>query len=161
MLSVTIFCSMTSVDNHLRPAKVLAFLFVGLLCLTGCAEKGPEVVRLQGSIYGTGCSVTYLHDKQTPPEADIKAALLDAFDVVNRSMNTYDPSSTISQFNASPVGEPFELDWDFAYVFNDGKTILPYIGIYRSVLSSTFASHYHTLSRLKYELCLGSQLKTG
>lgn len=114
---------MTSVDNHLRPAKVLAFLFVGLLCLTGCAEKGPEVVRLQGSIYGTGWSVTYLHDEQTPPEADIKAALLDAFDVVNRSMNTYDPSSTISQFNASPVGEPFELDWDFAYVFNEAKKI--------------------------------------
>ena len=46
----------------------------------------------------------------------VKTEIESAFELVNQSMNHYDPESLISDFNQLPPGEPIEVDWDFAYV---------------------------------------------
>lgn len=104
----------------LRPALGL----VVLLCvLVGCTEQVVEPVRLQGTTFGTGWSLVYVPDATTPPVEEVRGALEAAFEVVNASMNTYDPTSIISRFNRLPAGESMEVDWDFAYVFNEARNI--------------------------------------
>ncbi|MDG1066548.1 MAG: FAD:protein FMN transferase [Luminiphilus sp.] len=104
---------------RLRPAIVLVVLFLGL---QGCAESS-NVVELQGRIYGTGWSLVYLQEQALPAPDVVEKAVLAAFDVVNISMNTYDPQSLISAFNAQPAGEGMEVDWDFTYVLNEAMQI--------------------------------------
>jgi len=103
-----------------RPAVALVVLF--LVLLAGC-ERAPQPVRLQGSVFGTGWSLTYMPIDEGPTPGQVRAALLAAFDTVNASMNTYDPSATISRFNQLSAGEPMEVDWDFTYVFNEARRI--------------------------------------
>ncbi len=105
---------------HQRPAIALVVLV--LVLLTGC-ERAPQPVRLQGSVFGTGWSLTYMPVNEGPTPEQVRVALLAAFDTVNVSMNTYDPNTTISQFNRLPAGESMEVDWDFTYVFNEARRI--------------------------------------
>lgn len=110
---------MTLVVNALRPAFVLV-AFVSLLA--GC-ERHPKPIQLSGGVYGTGWHLTYIPDINTPPPEQVQASLEAAFDIVNVGMNSYDPESTISRFNRAPSGEVVEVDWDFAYVFNEARRI--------------------------------------
>lgn len=103
-----------------RPAIALVVLLIALL--VGC-DRAPQPVRLQGSVFGTGWSLTYMPIDEGPTSAQVREALLSAFDVVNVSMNTYDPDATISRFNRLPAAESIEVDWDFAYVFNEARRI--------------------------------------
>ena len=103
----------------LRPALALVVLLLGIV---GC-EQQPNNVRLTGQVFGTGWSLVYVPAEQTPDRSEVEARLLAAFDVVNQSMNTYDPSSTISRFNALPPGQVMEVDWDFTYVFNEARKL--------------------------------------
>jgi len=103
----------------LRPAIVLVVLLLGFF---GCAESS-RTVELEGRIYGTGWSLVYLPDDSQPSPAVVEAEVLAAFDVVNTSMNTYDPQSLISEFNALPAGAALEVDWDFTYVLNEAMGI--------------------------------------
>lgn len=103
----------------LRPAIVLVVLLLGLL---GCGETS-KVVELQGNIYGTGWSLVYLPDESSPAPEVIEAEVLAAFDVVDASMNTYDPLSRISEFNALPPEKAMEVDWDFTYVLSEAVKI--------------------------------------
>ncbi len=96
-------------------AVVLA-LFLSLVL--GCAGEA-EPVRLSGGIYGTQWTLVYPIDATDKPSGEVKATLEAAFEVVNASMNSYDPNSTLSQFNQLGVGEAVEIDWDFAYVLNE------------------------------------------
>jgi len=104
---------------RLRPAIVLVVLLIGL---QGCA-KSSNVVKLEGSIYGTGWSLVYLPDESLPAPDVVEKAVRAAFEVVNVSMNTYDPQSLISEFNALPADEVMEVDWDFTYVLNEAMKI--------------------------------------
>lgn len=103
-----------------RPAIALVVLLIALL--VGC-DRAPQPVRLQGSVFGTGWSLTYMPIDEGPTPAKVREALLSAFDTVNVSMNTYDPEATISRFNRLPAAEPIEVDWDFTYVFNEARRI--------------------------------------
>lgn len=114
---------MTSVVEHLRCLKRPALLLVVFVVLLAGCERDVEPVRLQGTVFGTAWSLTYLPDDTTPPVSEVRAALESAFDIVNASMNTYDPDSTISRFNALPAKEVMEVDWDFTYVFNEARRI--------------------------------------
>ena len=102
-----------------RPAIVLAFL----LWLSGC-QKAPEGIQLSGPIFGTQWSLVY-HGvvDESVTEERVKEALLEAFSVVDDSMNHYLLSSTLSELNRLPAMEVMEVDWDFALVFNTALDI--------------------------------------
>ena len=96
----------------LRPALLLAFC-----CLAGCAaEERP--VQMGGAIFGTTWSLTYLGAPDEVSPAQVQSEINAAFALVNESMNHYDPSSLISEFNALPAQTPIEVDWDFTYVLS-------------------------------------------
>ena len=97
---------------------MLAFL----LCLSGC-QKASEGVQLTGPIFGTQWSLIYHGVDESVTEEKVKEALLEAFSVVDDSMNHYLPSSTLSELNRLPAMEVMEVDWDFALVFNTALDI--------------------------------------
>ena len=96
-----------------RPAIALAFL----LCLGAC-DSSPKKVQLQGGVFGTTWHVTYHGEPDGLSDNDVEAAITSAFSVVDDSMNNYRASSMLSQLNSLPAGQIFEVDWDFALVFN-------------------------------------------
>jgi thiamine biosynthesis lipoprotein len=96
-----------------RPAIALAFL----LCLGAC-DSSPKKVQLKGAVFGTTWTVTYHGEPDALTDIDVEQAITGAFSVVDDSMNNYRESSTLSQLNSLPAGEVFEVDWDFALVFN-------------------------------------------
>jgi len=95
--------------RRLRPALLLAFC-----CLAACSGERPQ--QLGGNIFGTTWSATYQHAPDDFSAEAVKTEIESAFELVNLSMNHYDPESVISDFNQLPPGEPLEVDWDFAYV---------------------------------------------
>ena len=94
----------------LGPALLLAFC-----CLAGCAAE-ERAVQMGGAIFGTTWSLTYLGAPDEVSPAQVQSEINAAFALVNESMNHYDPSSLISEFNALPAQTPIEVDWDFTYV---------------------------------------------
>jgi thiamine biosynthesis lipoprotein len=56
-------------------------------------------------------------------EAEVSDALSEVFDLVNGSMNNYDPQSLLGTFNRLPAGQSMVVDWDFAYVLNEALRI--------------------------------------
>ncbi|MDB2691882.1 FAD:protein FMN transferase [Luminiphilus sp.] len=92
---------------------MLAFL----LCLGAC-DSSPKKVQLKGAVFGTTWTVTYHGEPEALTGNDVEQAITGAFSVVDASMNNYRESSTLSQLNSLPAGEVFEVDWDFALVFN-------------------------------------------
>ena len=97
---------------------MLAFL----LWLSGC-QKAPEGIQLSGPIFGTQWSLIYHAADESVTEETVNEALLEAFLVVDDSMNHYRPSSTLSELNRLPAMEVMEVDWDFALVFNTALDI--------------------------------------
>ena len=96
----------------LRPALLLAFC-----CLAGCAAD-ERPVQMGGAIFGTTWSLTYLGAPDDVSPTQVHSEVNAAFALVNESMNHYDPSSLISEFNALPAQTPIEVDWDFTYVLS-------------------------------------------
>ena len=96
----------------LRPALLLAFC-----CLAGCAAD-ERPVQMGGAIFGTTWSLTYLGAPEEVSPSQVQSEINAAFALVNESMNHYDPSSLISEFNALPAQMPIEVDWDFTYVLS-------------------------------------------
>ena len=96
-----------------RPAVALAFL----LLVVGCNENSTTQ-KLSGGVFGTTWNLTYLDAPEGVTPDRVEAAVADAFAVVDDSMNNYRPDSTISELNALDAMTVFEVDWDFALVFN-------------------------------------------
>ena len=96
----------------LRPALLLAFC-----CLAGCAAD-ERPVQMGGAIFGTTWSLTYLGAPDEVSPSQVQSEINAAFALVNESMNHYDPSSLISEFNSLPAQTPIEVDWDFTYVLS-------------------------------------------
>lgn len=74
----------------------LAIFFL-MLIFSGCATKGNKWIKNVnvGEALGTTYSIIYLSDR----ELDYGSELDSIFDVINRSMSTYIPSSDISKIN--------------------------------------------------------------
>ena len=53
----------------------------------------------------------------------MRAEIESVFELVNSSMNHYQPTSLISRFNTLPADAPVEVDWDFAYVLSTALTL--------------------------------------
>ena len=96
----------------LGPALLLAFC-----CLAGCAAD-ERPVQMGGAIFGTTWSLTYLGAPDDVSPNQVQSKVNAAFALVNESMNHYDPSSLISEFNALPAQTPIEVDRDFTYVLS-------------------------------------------
>ena len=96
----------------LRPALLLAFC-----CLAGCAAD-ERPVQMGGAVFGTTWSLTYLGAPDGVSPTQVQSEVNAAFALVNESMNHYDPTSLISEFNALPAQTPIEVDWDFTYVLS-------------------------------------------
>lgn len=97
---------------------MLAFLFF----TASCSEQA-DTQKLSGGIFGTTWNLTYIDRPEGLTRGQVESAVLDAFAVVDDSMNTYRPDSTISRLNATDAMEVFEVDWDFALVFNTALDI--------------------------------------
>ncbi|MCH1553055.1 MAG: FAD:protein FMN transferase [Luminiphilus sp.] len=104
-----------------RPAFALAFCFL----LSACgSDTQVSSIKLDGPVFGTRWHLTYLDKSESPvPTATIEAAVLEAFAVVNDSMNHYDPESLISEFNRLEALKVIEVDWDFTYVLESAIDI--------------------------------------
>jgi len=92
---------------------VLAFL----LLVVGCGENSTTQ-KLSGSVFGTTWNLTYFDAPESVTPDQVEAAVVGAFAVVDDSMNNYRADSTISELNALDAMTVFEVDWDFALVFN-------------------------------------------
>ena len=92
---------------------MLAFL----LLVVGCGENSTTQ-KLSGSVFGTTWNLTYLDAPEGVTPDQVEAAVVGAFAVVDDSMNNYRADSTISELNALDAMTVFEVDWDFALVFN-------------------------------------------
>ncbi len=101
-----------------RPAIVLAFL----LFVVGCNES-TTTQKLSGSVFGTTWNLTYLDAPEGVTPDQVERAVVGAFAVVDDSMNNYRPDSTISRLNGLGTMQVFEVDWDFALVFNSAFDI--------------------------------------
>ena len=96
-----------------RPALALAFL----LLVVGCGDNSTTQ-KLSGSVFGTTWNLTYLDAPEGVTPDQVEAVVVSAFAVVDDSMNNYRADSTISELNALDAMTVFEVDWDFALVFN-------------------------------------------
>ena len=96
-----------------RPAIALAFL----LFVAGCGDE-KKAEKLSGGIFGTTWNLTYHDAPEAVTAKQIEQAVVEAFAVVDESMNHYRPDSTISRLNEVDAMTVFEVDWDFALVFN-------------------------------------------
>ena len=96
-----------------RPAFVLAFLLLVVSC-----DQSSTTHKLSGAIFGTTWNLAYLNAPEGVARDQVEEAVVSAFAVVDDSMNNYRSDSTISRLNALEAMTVFEVDWDFALVFN-------------------------------------------
>jgi thiamine biosynthesis lipoprotein len=102
--------------------RLTVWLLGALLALGGCASDEPAV-SLSGGVFGTTWSLVYVPPEDAPAPDEVEAALVAAFNVINRQMNHYDADSTISEFNRMPPEQTLEVGWDFAYLLTEAMRI--------------------------------------
>jgi FAD:protein FMN transferase len=66
-----------------------------------------EAIRIEGSTMGTTYHITYFDDRNR----DFKSAVDSLLQLVNKSINTYDPTSEVSRFNKDQHGIQFDLPY--------------------------------------------------
>ena len=104
-----------------RPAVALAFCFLLSACGGGTHDSS---IKLDGPVFGTRWNLAYLDNPESPvATTTVESAVLEAFTVVNDSMNHYDPESVLSAFNRMDALELIEVDWDFTYVLESAIDI--------------------------------------
>lgn len=94
------------------------FNFFVCLFLFGCNNHNHDaLIKIQGKTMGTYYSVIYVDEQNR----DFKAEIDTLLGLINRSLSTYLPQSTISLINQSEKGS--RIDPYFSYVFNASKDI--------------------------------------
>lgn len=94
------------------------FIFFGFVFLTSCVSQ-PSLIKNQnvGGALGTSYSIIYISDSKLDFEKEIDSV----FEVVNRSMSTYMPTSDISNINEGD--STLVVDKMFKEVFELSKEI--------------------------------------
>lgn len=90
----TVICTITLI------ASVLAVQLFG-------KDNVGEPIKIEGATMGTSYHITYFDNKGRNFKCEIDSLLL----AVNKSINTYDSSSEVSQFNRSKKGIAFKLPY--------------------------------------------------
>ena len=99
-----------------------AILCLLALWIAGCSDSdGPETtqntfIAFNGPTMGTWYNVKIQDVPDNLPSDDIKAAIEEELENVNRKMSTYRSDSELSLFNSSPVNTPMALSADTAEV---------------------------------------------
>lgn len=70
-------------------------------------NRVPEPIQIEGRTMGTSYHITYFDDQHR----DFKASVDSLLALVNKSINTYDPSSEVSRFNNAADGIAIELPY--------------------------------------------------
>lgn len=78
--------------------------------------------KLSGKTMGTSYHITLALPQGVSAE-QIQKRIDERLDAINKSMSTYDDTSTISQFNALKAGQFIKIDADFVKVLNDSRVI--------------------------------------
>ncbi len=91
--------------------KALLLTLVIGLTLSSCS-KGPEAQVFAGEALGTTYQVKFFHETELP----IQKGLDSIFEVINKSMSTYQPDSDISKINKGDTS--IVVDRHFRQVFN-------------------------------------------
>lgn len=90
---------------------VILFVSVFLVWLYR-KNQVPEPLRIEGKTMGTTYHITYFDTKGR----NFKNSVDSLLEVVNRSINNYDPTSEVSQFNKSATGVQIRLPYLYAPV---------------------------------------------
>ncbi len=81
------------------------------------AEEAAFETTFSGEIFGTTFHVKVPDDQPgLASDADLQAAIAQALESVDQSMSTWKPDSELSRLNRSPVGEPFPVSPELAFV---------------------------------------------
>jgi len=86
-------------------------------------DQTPQIVTLQGETMGTTYNVTTVGGPETLSEDTVQEAIDQALARVNASMNNWDPSSEVSQFNNRDDSAAQKISADFAIVMQAARDI--------------------------------------
>lgn len=123
----------------------------------GFASTEPEPVRISGKTMGTTYHITYFDDQQRNFTGSIDSLLL----VVNKSINTYDPSSEVSVFNQSKTGITFSLPYLYpplmkaqeVYQASDGAfdlTVMPLVNAWGFGPETATNPDHHRIDSIRH-----------
>ena len=92
-----------------RRAVIYSVIFIASVLAVRLYGKDnvDEPIKIEGATMGTSYHITYFDKKGRNFKREIDSLLL----VVNKSINTYDSSSEVSQFNRSKKGIAFKLPY--------------------------------------------------
>lgn len=108
--------SIIFVAKFLKMIKRITLLLVLLLLVVACKEeKKQNTTKLQGAIFGTTYHITYLN------KVDYQKSIDSLFNLVNKSLSTYMPTSDISKINQGDT--TVVVDDMFVEVFEKAKRI--------------------------------------
>ncbi|MFW2177502.1 MULTISPECIES: FAD:protein FMN transferase [unclassified Moraxella] len=91
------------------------------LALTAC-QQPPNYGKIEGKTMGTSYHISFALPKGADT-AQIQQRIDARLVAINKSMSTYDDTSTIMQFNRANVGEVINIDPDFVQVMADSKQV--------------------------------------
>lgn len=100
---------------------VIGFGALAVCMLTGC-QRPPDYASITGETMGTSYHITFELPKGKTPE-QIQAEVDKRLIAINKSMSTYDDTSTIMAVNRAKAGEAIGIDNDFIQVMQDAKIV--------------------------------------
>lgn len=87
-------------STHVMTRAIFTLQLSAWILFSGCTSRHPTPIRIEGQTMGTTYHVTYFDDQQRNFKNGIDSLLV----LVNKSINNYDTSSTVSSFNRSIRG---------------------------------------------------------
>ncbi|HZY78046.1 MAG TPA: FAD:protein FMN transferase [Cyclobacteriaceae bacterium] len=94
--------------NRTRNAIYSALLLLAILIVWQWRQtRGATMIRIEGETMATTYHITYFD----PKKRDFKKSIDSVLALVNKSINTYDPTAEISVFNKSKTGIKFSLPY--------------------------------------------------
>ncbi|WP_133502468.1 FAD:protein FMN transferase [Marinomonas balearica] len=97
-------------------ALIAVLAIVAVAVLYRLFSFTPELVGFSGPTMGTTYTVKFVTNERSPSTIDIKDSVDQVLVRVNKLMSTYDPSSELSLFNKSNVGQSIDVSRDIAHV---------------------------------------------
>src|SRR5688500_16091037 len=88
--------------NNRAKNAIYSMLLFAIIISVWWARHGsrPEPIQIEGETMATTYHITYFDEKNRNFKKSVDSLLI----LVNKSINTYDPSSEISTFNRVPTG---------------------------------------------------------
>ncbi len=104
-------------------ARLFPACLLACLLLVACEAPPPRVHALSGQTMGTFWSVQTANLPAGMSLQQLRAAIEDELELVNRQMSTYRDDADITRFNRAAAGETLTLPEDFALVLVDALAL--------------------------------------